>query len=290
MARPLPSPGADGGHSRSFSWWESFAKWGRRIVVGVTSVLTTYLGGCLVALSLYATVFPPVTGVQLQRRIERVLSGSRAQQAYQPVSFSRIDPDLALAVVAGEDSRFFRHWGIDWKEVGKAIQAYRTGEDLRGASSITQQLVKNLFLTTHSTLFRKAMEVPLTYAAELVLSKRRILELYLNVIEWGPGVYGAEAATQYHYGISARSLTRAQAAALAACIPNPLDRRPQTVGSYQHVILQRMDILGPLPLSLLPAAPDALTPPPIPRRSHALHAKRLPKTAGTSSTVSFFPH
>jgi len=113
------------------------------------------------------------------------------------------------------------------------------------------------------------------------------LELYLNVIEWGPGVYGAEAATHYHYGTSARHLTRYQAAALAACIPNPLARRPQTVGRYQHVILERMDILGPLPLSLLPAASGALHPPSTPRSSRALRAKRLRGATGGSSTVSF---
>lgn len=89
----------------------------------------------------------------------------------------------------------------------------------------------------------------MTYAAEVILSKQRILELYLNVIEWGPGIYGAEAASQYHYNHSARHLSRAQAAALAACIPNPQVRRPSTVGWYQRIILRRMNRLGPLPLS-----------------------------------------
>jgi monofunctional biosynthetic peptidoglycan transglycosylase len=257
MARPSPSPGPNEDRSTSASLQERALTWGRRFFVGVTSVLATYLGGCVVALGLYAAIFPPITGVQVQRRVEAALAGAPAEQAYDPVPLTQIDRDLARAVVAGEDSRFFRHWGIDWKEVGKAIQAYRRGEDLRGASSITQQLVKNLFLTTHSTVFRKALEVPLTIAAELLLSKRRILELYLNVIEWGPGVYGAEAATHYHFGTSARPLTRSRAAALAACIPNPLDRRPQTVGSYQYVILERMNILGPLPLPHSPAAPNA---------------------------------
>jgi monofunctional biosynthetic peptidoglycan transglycosylase len=176
---------------------------------------------------------------------------------YQPQPLDRLDPDLPRAVVAGEDSRFFLHNGINWKAVGEAIEEYREGEDLRGASSITQQLVKNLFMTTHSTYLRKALEVPLTYAAEGLLSKRRILELYVNVIEWGPGVYGAEAAAQHHYGHSARRLTRAQAAALAACIPNPRVRRPATVGWYQRIILRRMHRLGPLPLSHAPLRPAA---------------------------------
>jgi monofunctional biosynthetic peptidoglycan transglycosylase len=234
--------------------------WGRRGLAAVVSLLATYLGGCVVALGIYASVFPPVTGVQLQRRVEAVFSGAPPRQTYVPVALSRIDSDLPLAVVAGEDSRFVLHSGIDWTEVQNALRTYWRGGELRGASSITQQLVKNLFLTTHSTIVRKALEVPLTYAAELLLSKRRILELYVNVIEWGPGVFGAEAATHYHYGTSARPLTEAQAAALAACIPAPLGRRPQTVGAYQRVIRQRMDVLGRLPLSRSPVSPNGRSP------------------------------
>lgn len=231
------------------AWRTALARWSRTAVAAGVSVLATYLGACLAALGCYALVFPPVTGVQLQRSVEAVFTARRAEHAYEPVPLSRIDADLPLAVVAGEDTRFFLHGGIDWTEVGKAIEAYRNGGELRGASSITQQLVKNLFMTTHSTYLRKALEVPLAYEAELLLSKRRILELYLNVIEWGPGAYGAEAAAQFHYGSSARHLSRAQAAALAACIPNPLHRRPQTVDWYQHDILQRMAQIGRLPLS-----------------------------------------
>jgi monofunctional biosynthetic peptidoglycan transglycosylase len=209
----------------------------------------TYLGVCSFALLLYAVVFPPITGVQLQRHVAAAFTDGNYERTYRPRPLSRIDPDLPRAVVAGEDSRFFQHNGIDWEAVHTAIQEYRRGGDLRGASSITQQLVKNLFLTTHSTVVRKGLEVPLTYAAEALLSKRRILELYVNVIEWGPGVFGAEAAARHHYGSSARTLTRAQAAALAACIPNPLVRRPDRVDWYQHIILRRMSNLPPLPLS-----------------------------------------
>jgi len=221
----------------------------RYTLVGLLSSLLTYLGVCIAALALYAGTFPPTTGVQLQRQAEDLFARSAPEPRYTPRPLSELSPALPHAVVAGEDSRFFQHNGIDWKAVGEAIEEYRRGEDLRGGSTITQQLVKNLFLTTHSTILRKGLEVPLTYAAEGLLSKRRILELYVNVIEWGPGVFGAEAAAQHHYGQTARTLSRAQAAALAACIPNPLDRRPATVGWYQRIILRRMDQLGPLPLS-----------------------------------------
>ncbi|WP_258096749.1 monofunctional biosynthetic peptidoglycan transglycosylase [Salinibacter sp. 10B] len=249
---PLPSFSDFGdyrlaGHSLSV-WSTRLGRAGRVGVTMAISLLATYLGGCVLALAVYAAVFPPITGVQLQRSLEATLSGTESSRTYTPVPLTAVDRSLLRSAVAGEDSRFFEHNGIDWEAVGEAVEEYREGEDLRGASTITQQLVKNLFLTTHSTYVRKALEVPLTYAAELLLSKRRILELYLNVIEWGPGVYGAEAAAQYHYGISARHLNRYQAAALAACIPNPRVRRPETVGWYQRIILGRLENLPPLPL------------------------------------------
>lgn len=203
-------------------------------------------------------VFPPVTGVQLQHSLESALSGSDPRRVYVPIPLSEMNYSLPWAVVAGEDSRFFRHHGIDWQAIDEAFEEYRKGERLRGGSSITQQLVKNLFMTTHRTVVRKALEVPLTYAAELLLSKQRILELYVNVIEWGPGVYGAEAASHYYYGISSATLSPNQSAALAACIPNPKDRHPDAVGSYKRVILRRMHILGPLPLPSVPDTPDPI--------------------------------
>ena len=249
MATPSPHPRSYERPSARPSWAARVRQGGRAVVAGVVAVGVSYLGACVCALLLYTVAFPPITGVQLQRQVTAPFTEGSYERHYQPRPLSQIDPDLPRAVVAGEDSRFFEHNGIDWKAVRTAIREYRRGGDLRGASSISQQLVKNLFLTTHSTIVRKALEVPLTYAAELLLSKRRILELYVNVIEWGPGVYGAEAAARHHYGASARTLTRAQAAALAACIPNPLVRRPDRVDWYQHIILRRMSNLGRLPLS-----------------------------------------
>jgi monofunctional biosynthetic peptidoglycan transglycosylase len=221
----------------------------RTVWVGVLAGTVTYLGVCGVALGIYGAVFPPLTGVQLQRQIEGVWADAPVPHHYDPVPLRDMASSLPRAVVAAEDSRFFEHHGIDWSMVRDAVEEYRSGQDLRGASTITQQLVKNLFLTTHSTVVRKALEVPLAYTAELVLSKRRILELYLNVVEWGPGVYGAAEAAAYHYGQSPASLSAAQSAGLAACLPNPRVRRPQTMGWYQRIILRRMSNLGPLPLS-----------------------------------------
>jgi monofunctional biosynthetic peptidoglycan transglycosylase len=160
------------------------------------------------------------------------------------VPLQRIDADLQHAVVAAEDGRFYQHWGIDWQELAKVLEESGRSGRLRGASTISQQLVKNLFLTTHRSPLRKACEVALVPLAELLLSKQRILELYLNVIEWGPGVYGAEAAARHHYGTSAASLSREQAARLAACIPSPLRWRPQRMDAYSSDILARMERMG----------------------------------------------
>ena len=216
----------------------------RKVGLGVLGVIALFYGGCALALLAYNVVDPWTTGVQIQRRLE---ADASYEKRYDPRPLSALDEDLPLAVVAAEDTRFFQHSGIDWNAIGEALDENRDGDDeRRGGSSITQQLVKNLFLTTHSTYFRKAVELPLTYMAELILSKRRILELYLTVIEWGPGIYGAEAAAQYHYGQSAAQLTRYQAAALAACIPNPRVRRPPQMDRYARIILRRMKIVGPL--------------------------------------------
>jgi monofunctional biosynthetic peptidoglycan transglycosylase len=115
---------------------------------------------------------------------------------------------------------------------------------MRGASTITQQTVKNLFLTTHRSYVRKGLEVPLTLLAELILPKERILTLYLNAAEMGPGVFGVEAAAQYHYGTSAAGLSRDQAARLIAILPDPLDRRPQNMGATAARIQARMRQMG----------------------------------------------
>ena len=164
---------------------------------------------------------------------------------YKPVPLSRVSKDLQHAVVAAEDTRFREHNGIDWKEVQKVIDDdLELGSFGRGGSTITQQLVKNLYMTTHRSVLRKGFEFTLVPLAERILGKDRILELYLNVIEWGPGVYGVEAAAQHYYKVPASRLTRAQAVRLAAIIPNPLKRRPERMGSYAEVIETRMRQMG----------------------------------------------
>lgn len=199
---------------------------------------------CALMLAALRWINPPFTMVQAQRRIESVFSGKPYEKQRTFVPLSQIPLHLQRAVIAAEDGRFYDHNGIDWQELGKVLDERQRRGRLRGASTITQQLVKNLFLTTHSNPLRKGLETPMVPLAELLLSKRRILELYLNEIEWGPGVYGVEAAARYHYGVAAAKLSRDQSARLAACIPSPLRRRPQRMDSYSSVILSRMSSRG----------------------------------------------
>jgi len=214
-------------------------------LLGVVMLVSTYLGFCTLCLAAYNLIPPPTTGVQIQRRIESLFEDEAYGKRYTPIPRSEMSVNLRHAVVAAEDGRFYEHFGIDWEAIQEAIEDNRRrGRAWRGGSTITQQLVKNLFMTTHSSYVRKAFEVPLTYLAELLLSKERILDLYLNVIEWDRGVYGAEAAAQRYYGTSAARLSRSQAAGLAAVIPNPRHRTPQTATRYRGIILRRMSQMG----------------------------------------------
>lgn len=188
---------------------------------------------------------PPTTGVQIQRNIEAMISGKPYHKRQKFVPLSRISQNLQHAAIAAEDGNFYRHHGIDWGQVEQvAHESSETGHIRRGASTITQQLVKNLFFTTHRNPVRKLFEYTLAPMADWILGKRRVLELYLNVIEWGPGVYGAESAAEYHYRTTAAQLDRDQAARLAACLPAPRRRRPARMDHYSALILDRMRLLG----------------------------------------------
>ncbi len=205
----------------------------------VLAVLLAWLAVSVVGL-VYLRFFPPVvTALQLQRLIER---GDRPGSRTGFVPLKTLGPNLPRAVIAAEDTRFFQHSGVDWEGMQQAVRDNMERRSLwRGGSTITQQLMKNLFLTTHGSFLRKAAEVPLALLAELVLPKTRILELYLNVVEWGPGIYGGQAAAEEYYDIPAASLSREQAARLAACLPAPRTRRPQRMNAYAAKILARMN-------------------------------------------------
>ena len=219
---------------------------------GLPWLLIQWLVVGLVLLWLFAALMlvaarwidPPTTAVHMQRHLQAWIHGKAYQKRYKFLPLNQISADLQHAVIAAEDANFYHHHGFDWKEIEIAAKEDLEGERTRGASTITQQLVKNLFFGTGRSILRKGAEATLVPVAEFVLGKQRILEIYLNVVEWGPGVYGAEAACRYHDEIAARNIGRQQAARLAAILPAPLKRRPERMNNYSAIILRRMSKMG----------------------------------------------
>ena len=187
---------------------------------------------------------PPTTALQAERRVQSWFNPKPYQKRYKFVPLSQISPELQHAVIAAEDARFYQHHGFDWQQIQIAAAEDMEGDRMRGASTLTQQLVKNLFFGTNRSFLRKGFEASLVPVAEFALGKRRILELYLNVVEWGPGIYGAEPACRYYDKTSARNISRQDAAELAAILPAPLKRRPDRMTRYSAIILERMRQMG----------------------------------------------
>jgi monofunctional glycosyltransferase len=214
-----------------------FVRW---FVVGVA------LLWMLAALTLVAArwIDPPTTVVHMERRAQAWMHGVAYHERYEFVPLKQISTDFQHAVIAAEDARFYEHHGFDWHAMQIAAEGDMEGGKIRGGSTITQQLVKNLFFGTGRSILRKGAEFTLVPVAELALGKQRILELYLNVVEWGPGVYGAEAASRYYYRTSARSIGREEGARLAAILPLPQRRRPDRMNHYSELIQERMRQMG----------------------------------------------
>jgi monofunctional biosynthetic peptidoglycan transglycosylase len=189
--------------------WRRVAAWAGRIVAGVAAVYAALI-------VLFSFVLPPINIYQASEAWR--LGG--IEKDWVPIE--EIAPIMARAAVAAEDANFCNHWGFDMAAIREAIEEGGT----RGASTISQQVVKNVFLWQDRSWLRKAMEAALTPAVELVWSKRRIVEVYLNVAEFGEGVFGVQAAARHHFGVDARDLTDVQAARLAAILPAPKDRDP----------------------------------------------------------------
>ncbi len=192
---------------------------------------------------------PGMTAMMEQRMDEAASTGKKfsIQQSWVPIS--RISRHLVNAVIVSEDGMFFEHEGVDWYEIGESLEKnFERGKAARGGSTISQQLSKNLYLSTSKDPVRKLKELIITLRMERMLSKRRILEIYLNVIEWGDGVFGAEAAAKKYFGKSAAQLTREEAAQMAAVIPSPRKNRPNAMTRYvarrSSIILSRMSARG----------------------------------------------
>ena len=209
-------------------------------------MLTAGLLWLAAALTLVAArwVDPPTAAVHVERRVQAWIEHNPYRERYTFIPLSQISPDFQHAVIAAEDARFYQHHGFDWGAIQKDAKEDMEGERTRGGSTLTQQLIKNLFFGTGRSFLRKGAEATLVPVAEIVLGKRRILELYLNVVEWGPGIYGADAASHFYYRTPARKIGREQGARLAAILPAPLKRRPERMNQYSAVILGRMRQMG----------------------------------------------
>lgn len=193
-------------------------------------VAALLLAGSVALAALYAIVPPPLTPLMVLRLFE----GEGISKDW--VSYDEISPNLARAVIAAEDARFCAHWGFDFEAIRRALEHNEDSKRLRGGSTISNQTAKNVFLWPGDSRLtryaRKAIEPYFTVLIELMWGKRRILEVYLNVVEWAPGVYGAEAAAQHHFSKPASKLTRREAALLAAALPSPRRYNAGQPGSY----------------------------------------------------------
>jgi len=223
--------------SRRKGLLRSIAKW---LALGIAGL---WLMGVLALVAL-KWIDPPTTAVHMERHLQAWIHHKPYHERYRFVPLSQISPDFQHAVIAAEDARFYQHHGFDWNAIEIDAKEDIDGGRVRGASTLTQQLVKNLLFGTGRSILRKAAETTLVPVAEWVLGKRRILELYLNEVEWGPGIYGADAAAHAWYGTSARSIDRDQGARLAAILPSPLKRRPERMNHYSAIVLDRMRQMG----------------------------------------------
>ena len=235
---------------------------GRLLLVGLGAVA---VAGLLFYLTLpdvapLATSFPKTTAFMERRRTELAGAGESTHLDWTPVPLSRISPNLRRAVVAAEDARFYEHGGVDWEAVRGALEKdFKKRRLQRGASTITQQLAKNLFLSPARTPWRKLREWSIARRLESTLPKQRILELYLNVVEFGRHTYGAEAAARHYFAKSAANLTPMEAATLAAIIPSPrlydparhssrVARRARHILRWMRVV-EKVEAVAPSPAS-----------------------------------------
>ena len=252
------------------------ARRGGRFFVALLAVLFVY--GVYVFLTLpdvrqLRTSNPKTTAFMELRAREARKRGDQPRRVQQWVPYSRLSPSLVRAVLLTEDAKFWKHDGLDYEQIKESVEVnIERGEFARGASTITQQLAKNLYLSPSKNPVRKLRELLIARRLEAELTKQRILELYLNVIEWGDGVYGAEAAARTYFGKSAATLAPSEAALLAASIANPRVMNPAQVTARlrrrQSMVMRRMGAIEPPPVVVttptLELAPPAVPLEPVP--------------------------
>ncbi len=207
-----------------------------------------FFGSTLFFVVLFSFINPPVTPLMIKRAFIKKSDATRAGIHKDWVSYRKISPNMIRAVVASEDNRFLEHWGIDVEAVQKAVEYNKRHRRKHGASTITQQVAKNVYLWPARSWVRKGFELYFTVLIEAVWSKKRIMVVYLNVVETGNGIYGVEAAARKYFHKSAAKLTRGEAALIAATLPNPRVRNPAKPTAYllrrQARIMNLMNKIG----------------------------------------------
>jgi monofunctional biosynthetic peptidoglycan transglycosylase len=212
------------GTNRTRNWKSQLKKWSIRIVLG-------FFGLTLFWVIALRFINPPITYLMIKRGFEWKAAGKGFKIEKEWLAYEDISNNLKRAAIAGEDAHFLNHNGFDSKAIWEAVQKNKAGKNLRGGSTISQQVAKNVFLWPGRSWLRKGLEAYFTLLIETFWSKRRILEVYLNVIEMGQGVYGAEAASHYYFHKSGKSLSKKEAALIIAILPNPRKwdaRRPSS--------------------------------------------------------------
>ncbi len=220
----------------------------KKILNIIKKIVIWFFVSTIAVTIIYRFINPPLTPLMLVRCAGQIFSGEKVKLSKDWIDIEDISPNLVNAVIASEDNNFRTHWGFDFEAIKKANELNKKGGKLRGASTISQQTAKNVFLWPDRTYIRKGFEVYFTVLLEVVWSKKRTMEIYLNVIEMGEGIYGAEQAAQTYFHKSAKNLNKREAAAIAAILPNPRKWHPdKPTGYIQHKtqkIMEAMDRLG----------------------------------------------
>jgi monofunctional biosynthetic peptidoglycan transglycosylase len=223
-------------------WMGKLLRWLVKLVFGFLIV-------SVVSVLLFRWIAPPTSSFMLQRQYDAWAAGDQDFELHhQWVNWQQISPSIKMAAITSEDQAFADHWGIDLQSIQKAVKEYEQGEDLRGASTITQQVAKNMFLWPASSFFRKGVEAYFALLIELLWSKQRILEVYLNIVEFGDGIYGVESAAQHYFNTSAAKLSKFQSALMVTALPAPKRYNLADPSNYmlerRSWVLRYMDLLG----------------------------------------------
>lgn len=226
----------------------------RKILRVLRKLIVLFFASTLLAVVVYRFVPVVFTPLMVIRTVEQIFSGEKITCHHDWESSKHISNNLKRSVIASEDQLFFQHWGFDTKQIQKAIHQNQYRKKPRGASTISQQTAKNVFLWPRSSWYRKGLEVYFTVLIEVFWSKDRILEVYLNSMETGKGIYGAESVAKYHFNTTAEKLTKRQAALIAATLPNP--RRFNSSHPSQYIISRQGQILRQMNYMVLPRDND----------------------------------